>query len=78
MGLWLIVVAINLKKGWLRTICFWIAFIWSTIAVLRSREMILYTLFIQVLAWIVMFALGYGIRFGIRRWKRWSDDSKQE
>lgn len=70
MGLWLIVVAINIKRDWLRNLCFSIAFIWSAIVVLRSGEMVLVALFQQAIGWALMFIIGYGIRFGIRYWRR--------
>lgn len=70
MGLWLIVVAINIKRRWLRNLCFWIAFIWSAIVVLRSSEMVYVALLQQAAGWGIMFIIGYVIHFGIRYWKR--------
>ncbi len=70
MGLLLIIVAINTKRKWLRNFCFGIPFIWSVIVVLRSGEHVLYAAFIQILAWILMFIIGYGIRLGIRSYRR--------
>ena len=73
MGLWLIIIAINTKRDWLRNLCFGVAFIWSAIVVLRSGEMVLVALFQQTIGWTLMFIIGYGIRFGIRYWRRRSE-----
>ena len=70
MGLWLIVVAINIKRRWLRSLCFSIASIWSAIVVLGSGEMYLVALLQQAGGWGIMFIIGYVIHFGTRYWKR--------
>ncbi len=66
MGPIFIVVAINIKRGWLRTICFLIPIIGSVAGVVGAGEMVFVALLYQAIGWIVWIAVGYAIRFGIR------------
>ena len=70
MGPIFIVVAINTKRGWLKTICFLLAILGSAAAVLGSREMVLTALIYQCFYWPIWIGIGYAIRFGIRHIKR--------
>ena len=65
-----IVVAINTKRQWLKNICFLLAILGSAASVLSAGEMVLIALMQNAIAWIVWTAIGYAVRFGIRRIKR--------
>ena len=70
MGPIFIIVAINTKRAWLRGLCLLIAIVGSAASVLSAGEMVLIALIQNAIAWIVWIAVGYAIRFGIRRIKR--------
>ena len=70
MGPIFIIVAINTKRAWLRSLCLLIAIVGSAAGVLGAGEMVLIALIQNIVAWIVWIAVGYAIRFGIRYMKR--------
>ncbi len=65
-----IVVAINTKRAWLRSLCLLIAIVGSIASVIGSGEMAGIALIQNIVAWTVWVAIGYAIRFGIRYIKR--------
>ena len=74
MAIWLIPIAVNVKRGWLRVLCFWIAGLFSIFSMLGSAEMFYVVALREFIAWCLGFAIGYGIRYWRRQGKKTNNE----